>query len=401
MKILWIGKYASEDIFLEMAEKGYKDPSAQVSQSNIIHAFDELKIHVDTLNAYNVPPDYKDNYVDSQKWSRTGYSKDVSAGYRKIKYVGHLFIIKSLKDLSIKWAEKNKMEDEIVIIVYGMQSTLMSAALEIKKIIPKSRLFLIVPDLPQYMSMSMPFVKKVFKKIDWQLIKKQYRLFDGFVLYTEEMAEFLGLPKDKWILMEGSLDTKDVLDHPDKTMPDDKISLMYSGRLDKKYGIMELLDAIEIIKDENIEFYFTGNGNAVEEITKRAHTDSRIIYLGFLPSREELLKKQQNVTMLVNMRLPAEEGSAYCFPSKIFEYLASGRPVLSFRLEGIPDEYYNYLIEMKGTSREDISKTINMVANMSAEERYLIGKKGREFVINEKNSMKQAKKIIEFIKLNI
>lgn len=401
MKVLWIGKYASEEIFLEMAEKGYKDPPAQVSQGNIIQAFDRLNIPVDTLNAFNVSVDYMDSYVESREWSRTGNSEDRSVGYKNIKYLSHLFIMKNLKKLSINWAERNKTEDEIIVIVYGMQSTLMSAALEIKKIIPNARLFLIVPDLPQYMSMTMSSVKKLLKKIDWQLIKKQYNSFDGFILYTKEMAKFLNLQEGTWILMEGSLDINDVSKQSVKKTNDDKITIMYSGKIDKKFGIMELLEAIKLTKEGSYEFYFTGNGDAEEEIHKRALTDSRIKYLGFLPSREELLKRQEEATMLVNMRLPTEDGSAYCFPSKIFEYLASGRPVLSFKVEGIPAEYYNYLIEMESTSPRDIYKTINMVANMPEDERYKVGQKGREFVIEEKSSIEQAKKIIKFMKLNI
>lgn len=397
MKILWIGKYASNRIFEKMALKGYTDPAAQVSQSNIITSLDELNFKVDTLNAYTVPSDYEDEYVENEIWSRTGESEDISVGFRNIKYISHLFRTKNLKIEAQKWLERN-LEEDITIIVYGMQSSLISAALEIKKARPNVEICLIVPDLPQYMDMSMSFIKRILKKIDWIKIKAQLKKINKYVLYTKHMATFLRLPYDKYIVMEGSLNKKNYesivsLDSKEKQ----KTIVMYSGKIDKKYGILELLDAIRKINDDGYEFWFTGIGNAVEDLNRECDFDDRIKYLGFLPTRNELLLKQQEATMLINMRLPSEQGSAYCFPSKIFEYMASGKPVLSFRIAGIPDEYYNYLVEIKSTEANDIKDTILKIGTLSNNEIKEIGQKARRYIMNNKNSISQTKKIIEFL----
>ena len=221
---------------------------------------------------------------------------------------------------------------------------------------------------------------------------------NGFILYSKNMAKALKLYADNWMVMEGSICTSDMIKNNKNIIAGNKISIMYSGKIDKRYGIMELLEAIEQIDNDEYEFWFTGTGNAVKEVTERAKVDCRIKYLGFLPSREDLLQKQQEASMLINMRLPTERGSAYCFPSKILEYMASGRPVLSFKIGGIPDEYFNYLVEINSTNKEDIAKAIKIVANMSYEERNQFGKNARDFVINNKNSSIQAKKILGFIK---
>ncbi|MHC1719597.1 MAG: glycosyltransferase [Clostridiaceae bacterium] len=398
MKLLWIGKYASEEIFQEMSLKGYKDPAAQVSQSNLINAFDMIGIEVDTLNAYNVPEDYQDKYVKSEVWSRTGLSKDISVGFRNIKYVSQLIRTRNLKILAKQWSLTNQDEEKIIILVYGMQSSLLAAAIEAKKNISNSEVYLIVPDLPQYMDMAMSKIKKILKRVDWLKIRLQLNYVDGYILYSRHMAKYLNLHSNKWIVMEGTINSQKNMDTHINRVFKGTISVMYSGNIDKKYGIRELLRAIELIYDPNYEFWFTGTGNGVKNILDQSKTDNRIKYLGFLTSRQDLLLKQQQATMLINMRLPTEEGSSFCFPSKILEYMASGRPVLSFKIEGIPDEYYEYLIEIKSSSAENISKAIKFVGDMSEVKRSEIGSKGKEFVLSNKNAVQQAKKILEFIK---
>jgi glycosyltransferase involved in cell wall biosynthesis len=349
------------------------------------------------LNAYTVPSDYEDKYVQNKVWSRTGVSEDISVGFRNIKYFSHLSRTRKLRVAARQWAEKNTTEDKIVVLVYGMQSSLLTAAIEVKKIIPESHIYLIVPDLPQYMDMAMSIVKKILKKVDWIKIRHQLNLVKGYILYTKHMAKVLNLQKDNWIVMEGTLNLRDYTNNYECHNKNNKISVMYSGNIDRKYGIIELIKAIEIIDDEEYEFWFSGTGNAVNDIIERAKFDNRIKYLGFLPSREALMQKQQEATMLINMRLPSEKGSAYCFPSKIFEYMASGRPVLSFKIEGIPDEYYNYIIEMKSTSAKDVASAIKYVANMPPQVIHEIGNNAREFIINNKIALIQTQKIIDFI----
>jgi len=71
--------------------------------------------------------------------------------------------------------------------------------------------------------------------------------------------------------------------------------------------------------------------------------------------------------------------------------------VLSCRIGGIPDEYFDYLVEMKSTSPEDIRDAILEVANMSEQERNARGESSRRFVLEEKNNQKQAQLILKFI----
>ena len=172
---------------------------------------------------------------------------------------------------------------------------------------------------------------------------------------------------------------------------------MYSGVVDMRYGIPELLDAMKLL-DENYELWITGGGNAASLIKERAKEDNRIKFFGFLPSRKDLLLKQKSASMLISTRRPDEAASDYCFPSKLFEYMISGNPVLSCTIGGIPDEYFDYLVEMKDVSPEGIAQAIKKVSAMPVEERTLLGKKSKDFILKEKNNISQSEKILNFVK---
>ena len=101
--------------------------------------------------------------------------------------------------------------------------------------------------------------------------------------------------------------------------------------------------------------------------------------------------------MLISPRRPDKAASTYCFPSKLFEYMVSGNPVLSCRLGGIPDEYFDYLVEMRSTAPEDIKDAILRVASMTEQERKALGEGGKTFVLEHKSNVKQAERVLNFI----
>ncbi len=396
MKCLWIGVCLSDEQREFIINGGGKILSANVSQDALLAGLEQNGLCFDSINGYRLPyyPAFPHKVIPEFKWSRNGTSSDVSVGYKNAKYLSHMYKTKSLVREARVWAAANKDED-VTVLIYSMHSPFMACASEIKKIIPNAKINLIVPDLPQFMDLHMSRVKKLLKALDWRKIRKYMKSVDKYILYSKHMAEFLKLRDGTWTVMEGSFDASLVVEEaPEKAK--DKLPIMYSGVLDTRYGIPELLEAFSML-DERFELWFTGTGNAVNLINEQAKKDTRIHNLGFLPSRRDLLLKQKQAAMLISTRRPDEPASDYCFPSKLFEYMISGNPVLSCRIGGIPDEYFNYLVEMKSTSPSDIKDAILSVAEMSEEERAALGKNARDFILTEKNNVAQARKILEFV----
>lgn len=394
MKVLWIGAGVGPETKRLILKQGGKLLSAFVSQNNLIAGLDALGVDMDTLNGMNVDESVL-HVIPFEYWSRNGKNSDVSVGYKNVLYVNRLLKQRALCREAKKWAYENQGHAETVICIYGMHAPFLAAAAVVRRVIPRARICLIVPDLPQYMDLKMRWFKKCLKALDWMRIRYYLKNVDKYVLYAEPMASFLGIKDDSWIVMEGSYDSEQKV--PDTNMlHDGKITVMYSGVLDLRYGIPELLDAMKLL-DDRYELWLTGDGNAAEMIRQRAKEDSRIRFFGYLPSREALLAKQASATMLISPRRDTEEASRYCFPSKLFEYLASGRPVISCFLEGIPEEYHKFLYELPNVSAEEIAQTIREVADLSEKQRSENGERARRFVLAEKNNIAQGRRIMDFI----
>ena len=82
---------------------------------------------------------------------------------------------------------------------------------------------------------------------------------------------------------------------------------------------------------------------------------------------------------------------------KLFEYMASGNPVISCYLEGIPEEYHKYLIKLNTVSAETIADTVLLVSNMSDQQRKQFGEEAKQFILQAKNKYAQSKKLLGFI----
>lgn len=397
MQMLWIGCLESNEEFMSKAKKGYDLASAQVSQQNLVKGIEQITGQVfDTINGSVLPPYpvYEDRIIEPVAWSHVPGAADISVGYKNDKYINRVNCKKAMIKAAENWVSTQYSGEELIVFVYSMRSAPMATACFIKKKIPCAKIYLIVTDLPQFMDLGQNKIKAVLKKIDWFSIKRMQREFDGFVLYASKMAEYLNISKDKWILMEGSFDCKEEVE---TTIFEKKKAIMYSGKLDRQYGIPMLVDAFMTIKNEDIELWITGGGNAEEYVQECANKDKRIKYFGFLPSREDVLQLQRKASLLINMRLPSEEASNYCFPSKLFEYMATGVPVLSFNLGGIPEEYAPYLCLIDEETKERVAFEIEKWINTTVDELNQKGAEAKRFICDNKNLQAQCRLICRFV----
>ena len=395
-QILWIGCLESDEEFKIKAKKGYDLASAQVSQKNLLYGIEEVSgIVCDSINGSVLPPYpvYQDRIIAPVTWEHKSGAMDISVGYKNDKYINRVNCKREMLKAADEWCKTRYKGNDVNVFVYSMRSAPVATACRIKERIPQAKIYLIITDLPQFMDLGQSRIKAALKKIDWQSIKKMQKKFDGFILYAEKMAEHLEIPSNKWILMEGSYDTTEQI----AAVKEKKRAVMYSGKLDEQYGIKMLVDAFMSIQDSNIELWITGGGNTEEYIKAHAKKDNRIKFYGFLPSRQDVLEKQAEASLLVNMRLPSEPASGYCFPSKLFEYMATGTPVLSFDIAGIPREYLQYLYVVKQETVDALAKAIEETLSLDEASLQERGNGAREFIINKKNTKTQCSKMWKFV----
>ena len=148
--------------------------------------------------------------------------------------------------------------------------------------------------------------------------------------------------------------------------------------------------------DKNYRLQICGTGDSEDVIQNSVNQDERICFFGKV-DRKKVLELQSSATVLVNPRQNNEEFTKYSFPSKNLEYLSSGTPVIAYMLDGMPLEYGKYIISPENNSIEALRNAIDSVCNLSHSELKKIGNKGKKFVIEEKNSIKQTEKIVNMI----
>ena len=110
-----------------------------------------------------------------------------------------------------------------------------------------------------------------------------------------------------------------------------------------------------------------------------------------------MIQEQLTASLLLNPRLTDAEYVKYSFPSKTMECMASGTPLLTTKLPGMPKEYYPYVYFFENESEEGMLETFQSVLSKTEEELHADGARAKDFVLENKTNIVQAKKLIAFI----
>lgn len=238
-------------------------------------------------------------------------------------------------------------------------------------------------------------IKKMIMPIYYKIIRYVETGFDFYVFLTKYM-NVVNTKNKPYIVVEGIYNNN--LNYQDniKKYKNNKKILLYSGSLLKIYGIEKIINVFNQINDINYELHIYGDGECKEEVIAAKNKNANIHYCGFI-TRDELFKKLQEATLLINLRDPKYSYTKYSFPSKMFEYMASGTPLLTTKLLGIPEDYYDYLYLVDSYKDFEIKNKIIEICNKKSSNIDNFGKNARNFIIQEKVAEKQVKKIIDLL----
>jgi glycosyltransferase involved in cell wall biosynthesis len=259
---------------------------------------------------------------------------------------------------------------------------------------------ILILDFPGLSLPPEPWWRTMIRPIDRWLIYRAMRSADGLIVLAKEMAEDRA-PNLPMIVMEGilSLELENLSKAASEPIERSKeFVIFYAGALGYVYGIPLMLDAFKALKGDDFRLWLFGRGDMEDEIRRRAKEDPRIYYPGTLVPTAELFERSQKATILINPRPSSADFSRYSFPSKVLEYMAAGRPVLTTRLSSIPKEYDPLLLYFDEESPGALAAQWQRLRDMPAEQLDELGRKSREFVLQEKTFAPQGKKIVDFIR---
>lgn len=336
-----------------------------------------------------------------KKLKTIGFKLDVAydargynIGFLNVNFIKHIAIKNNIQKYILGLTNLNHFD---TIFIYDLYAPFLQVLGVIKKKNPKCKVVVMIPDIIGYTNSNTSFIHKLFESWSKKVFIKGLDFIDCFVYLTEHMAEILpqkarNIPST---IVEGIYkdnDTNSINSNEDSI----KRFMLYSGSLDLRHGIMNLVDAFITAEVQNLDLYICGDGDGKEVMLEKINSQSNIKYLGQL-NREDVLKLQKQAYLLINPRNSSGEFTKYSFPSKIMEYLGSGTPTFMYQLQGIPPEYFNYCYSLKDESTEALSNFIINISDKNSQEMEMMGSKARTFILANKDPQKQVKKIIDLI----
>jgi len=376
--------------------------AANALQWNIIDGLEandcgRIKI-LNYLPVDSYPRGFTDRNIEAFIFQHTEkyQADDLNVGCTNLMIIKHFCNSTPFKREIKKWTNQKSCAKK-VLIAYTACTMFLELARYAKACNSDVETYCIIADIPEFSTArELHGIHKIYNDYITNKSDRLYRFIDKFVLLTAQMAEKLNI-NVPFTVMEGIANDIDM--PTDETLAEqyknDKY-ILYTGTLNYRFGIANLLEAFSQMTDCDVKLMICGFGEAEALIREKRKTDKRIIYLGRV-DRKQVLPLQRRAIVLVNPRQNNEEFTKYSFPSKTMEYLASGVPVVAYKLDGIPDEYDEYLLYPKDDSIESLTQLLERVCQMTTDKRHEIGEKGRLFVLNNKNPVEQTKKILKLI----
>lgn len=158
----------------------------------------------------------------------------------------------------------------------------------------------------------------------------------------------------------------------DVDLNDGKFHVIYAGAIRKINNVGNILDAACLLQNEqDIEFLIYGDGNEAETLRRRAMDEglTNVKMKGFVEKKFIPFILSRSSVNLLNYSQAEYNWSRGNSSNKLFEYMASGRPVISTVKMGYSIiEKYGCGMELDDHTPEALAVAIRRIKNMPAEQ---------------------------------
>ncbi len=253
-----------------------------------------------------------------------------------------------------------------------------------------AKLIGIVTDLPEFLAGNK---EAFYAKMGDRIIAK----CDGYVLLTEQMNDLINRDRSKpYVVIEGQIDDDVELDQG-KAQENNKKICLYSGSIDEVNGIDYMVKGFLDSQMPDWELHIYGDGDYRNTLETICRDNANVKYFG-IQLNEKVVEAQKKADLLINPRPTDQEFVKYSFPSKNMEYMASGTPLLTTRLPGMPKEYDDHVYFIDVETAEGFADALRNVFSLSSDERRQKGMAAQKFVVENKKGSMQVKKVADIIK---
>ena len=393
MKILYISTSSSERLVNQIYQTTGCDPGYAMQKFNRLLLKGLLASDAD-VSAFSNPPITRG--ISRDLFIKLGKEEEKGITYRyvpiiNIPIVKHLCVIIYAFFYVLFWGAKDARNKTIICDVLNV-SVCFGSLLATK--INRVQSVGIVTDIYGLMVGSAKNKLNRFIGICARRIHDLYvTSYDKYILLTEQMNERVNPKGHPYIVMEALCDSSLKDEGQKEVEKANPRTVLYAGGLYAKYGVKMLVEGFikADVKDARLVLY--GSGSYVEELVEVCKKHTNVEFRGVAPN-EEVMEEELRVTLLVNPRPTDEEFTKYSFPSKNMEYMASGTPVLTTRLPGMPKEYNSFVYLFDEETVDGYADSLRRVLSLPMEELCDKGIKAKRFVLDTKNNIVQAKRIM-------
>lgn len=399
MKILFISSSCSKKKYREvytMRNKKLIDPQQKFCQLLIDGMSHCEGVEIECLSELPVSASTVSQKVFFEKIEQvTGNLTYKYLAFMNGKILRYITLYRNCKKAVKDWADRNKGEN-MVILCDALSYFITRPA---QKLAAKRNLRIvgIITDLPLLSTSMKERKESIFKRIGLSIFQhltdKSLSCYDAYIPLTKSIDAYVNPDRKPSLIIEGSVDSGEIKE----TKPNSKKRvILYAGGVYEKYGIRSLVEAFIKADSNGYELHIYGEGSYVEELKKVAAAYPSVKYMGMV-SLDEIVEREKEAMILVNPRPSNEEFSKYSFPSKTLEYMVSGTPLLTTKLPGIPNEYFDYVYTFDGEDVDSMARVISNITFIKEEELEARGHKSFVFVISNKSNRVQGKRIIDFM----
>lgn len=157
----------------------------------------------------------------------------------------------------------------------------------------------------------------------------------------------------------------------DEDLLSEKFNVIYTGAIRPVNNVGNILDAAKLLKHEkNIQFLIYGEGNQLETLKSRVVSEglTNVKMKGYVDKKYIPFILSNSSVNILNYSQAKYNWSRGNSSNKLFEYMASGKPIISTVQMGYsPLEKYNCGFSLKNDSPEELANTIMRIYEMPKE----------------------------------
>ena len=311
-----------------------------------------------------------------------------------LKEVSRFFIIAWLL---IHWSLQ-RIGHPRVLVIYNLIHPNGVVWLRLLTWLTHIRLVPIVYELARmemYYKKSLPF--RIIEP-DWldRLHEKMLPMCDGLVPITDAIPRDFA-PNLRYLRVDGGVGEAVISTLPPlKAIESEFFTIFYAGGITQWNRIDILLAYMEQNKDPKLRLWLAGGGQQVQMAKDAAAKDARITFFGFL-GPEKLQELYGKADMLVTLRDLIDPGLKYHYPSKTFEMLVMGKPLVITNSQHTREVYGDYCKVIDNCDVDSYGAAVEYFRRMSPQERLEYGRRAREYIMENRRWCKWGQAMGQYI----